>query len=462
MRSGFGAAFAAGLVAAVPLSGCTTPFDIAQDRLRSEHQAGQFAAATKTLEEPETIDAFGDRNRLLWLLDRGGVALAQNDAAATMRSLEDAEKRIDAQRALRPSEQAAQWVLNDTVVPYIAPPFEDIYVNVFKMLMQMEQGRLDGGATVEARRMANKTNLLRDQYLHETQALKEKAGQGYGAAERTGNATRYSTPTGGEFIESPLGTFLTAITFMKTGDRELQRVAGRRLLQAMEAQPKLFPNVNKNAFADLSDLDPSAGNVLMVAMTGCGPYLVAERVGPIAVFSFPVYFELPRMIQRGSAIAAGRIETQDSTGTIREGGTLELVEDLGAVTAENFARQLPLIYQRTMVRYLVKAGATVGASEVAAQTQHDSGTQMLIRSVGGLIGLAVLGATEKADLRSWEFLPAKAFVGLTKLPPGAHRVRVVYLNAASQPVGQSPWRDVTIPDGPVAGQLATVVETTAK
>ena len=450
------------LLAAFGPAGCTTPFDQAQDRLRAEHQAGEFSAAAKTLEDPETIAAFGDRNRLLWLLDRGGVALAQNDANATMRTLEDAERRIDAQRALRPSEQAAQWIFNDTVVPYVAPPFEDVYVNVFKMLMQLEQGRVDGGATVEARRMANKTNLLRDQYLREEKALKEKGAPGYSTAERTGAAQRYATPTGGEFIESPLGTFLTAITFMKTGDRELQRVAGKRLLQAMEAQPKLFPDVKQDAFAGLSDLDPGAGNVLMVALTGLGPYLVAERVGPIAVFSFPVYFELPRMMLRGSAVASGHIEVQDSSGTIRDGGSVQLVEDLGAVAAENFRRQLPLIYQRTMVRYLVKAGATVGASEVVAQTQHDSSTQMLIRSVGGLIGLAVLGATEKADLRSWEFLPAKAFVGLTKLPPGIHRMRVIYLNAAGQPLGESPWREVTIPEGPAAGQLATVVQTTAK
>ncbi|MBX3378977.1 MAG: hypothetical protein KF805_02695 [Phycisphaeraceae bacterium] len=447
---------------ALALAGCASPFDIALGNLRQEHEAGEFASAAKTLESQETIDAFGDRNRLLWLLDRGGVAVAQNDAATTMRTLEDAEKRIDAQRELRPSEQAAQWVLNDTVVPYVAPAFEDIYVNVFKMLMQMEQGRLDGGATVEARRMANKANLLRDQYLREEKALKEKAGQGYAAAERSGAAQRYATPTGGEFIESPLGTYLTAITFMKTGDREMQRVAGRRLLQAMEAQPKLFPDVRKDAFSGLSDLDPGAGNVLMVALTGCGPYLVAQREGPIAIFSFPVYFELPQMKLRGSAVAAGRIEVQDSSGTIRDGGPIELVENLGSVAEENFRRQLPLIYQRTMVRYLVKAGATVATSEVVAQTQNNNGTQWMIRSIGGLIGLAVLGATEKADLRSWEFLPAKAFVGLTRLPPGAHRVRLVYLNAAGQAVGESPWREVTIPEGPAAAQLATVVQTTAK
>ncbi|MBS0186899.1 MAG: hypothetical protein JSS51_02450 [Planctomycetes bacterium] len=448
--------------AACLLAGCASPFDNLQSQLRSEHEAGQFVAAAKTLDEPASKETFGDRNQLLWMLDRGGVGLAINDMPTTIRVLEDAEQRIDAQWALRPSEQAAQWLLNDTVVPYVAPPYEDIYVNVFKLMAQLELGRVDGGATVEARRMANKSNLLRDRYLREEQALKERAGQGYAAAERAGVATRYATPTGGEFIESPLGTYLAAITFMKTGDREFQRVAGKRLLQAMEAQPKLFPDVNRNAFANVGDLDPSAGNVLMVALTGCGPYLEAERVGPMAIFSLPVYFELPRMKQRGSRVVAARIEVQDQSGTVRDGGPLELVENIGSVAEENFRRELPLIYQRTMVRYLVKAGATVGASEVVAQTQQDNNTQWLIRSLGGLIGLAVLGATERADLRYWEFLPAKAFVGLTKLPPGAFRVRTVYLGVGNVPLGTSTWREVSIPPGPAAGQLATVVQTTAQ
>lgn len=444
------------------LAGCASPFDVAQERLRAEHEAGDFASAAKTLDDPETISTFGDRNKLLWQLDRGGVALAENNASKTVQTLEDAEKRIEAQRELSASEQASQWILNDTVVPYVAQPYEDIYVNVFKMLAQLARGNLDGGATVEARRMANKSNLLRDQYLREVKALKDKSGAGYTQAERSGAAQRFATPTGGEFIESPLGTFLSAITFMKVGDREFQRVAGRRLLQAMETQPKLFPDVNPQAFSNLSDLEPSAGNVLLVALTGCGPYLVARREGPIAVFSFPVYFELPEMRLRGSATTAVRIEVQDASGTVRDGGSLQLVENLGSVAAENFRRQFPLIYQRTMARYLVKAGATVGASEVVAQTQNDSSTQWMIRSLGGLIGLAVLGATERADLRSWEFLPAKAFVGLLTLSPGSHRVRLVYLDSASRPIAQSPWREVAIPDGPPATQLTTIVETMSK
>lgn len=445
------------------LVGCTSAFDSHRMDLRAEHDAGNFQRAAALLDEPELQEEYGERNRTLWLLDRGAVALKLNDPDAALRTLEEAEKRIDAQRELKPEESAAQWVLNDTVVPYVAAPYEDAYVNVLKMLARLERGEVDCGATVEARRLANKANLLRDQYLRETKALEQQAGDRYAAAEHAGATKQFATPTGGEFIGSPLGDYLTAIAFMKTGDREFQRVAGRRLVQSIEAVPRVFPGVNKDAFTGLAEMSPDAGNVLVVGLAGRGPYLVPERVGPIAVYSVPVYFELPKMQFRDSAVRGARVEVRDASGAARELARLDLVEDLAAVAEENFERQRPLIYQRTLVRYLVKAAATIGASEAVAQGQDGrDGTRDLVRIVGGLIGLAVLGATERADLRSWEFLPGRAFVGLTKLDPGEHEVRVVYLGQGGRAIDSSAWRRVVVPSGGVAGQLATVVESTVR
>lgn len=386
---------ACALVCLAGLVGCTSAFDAHRQELRADHDAGNYQRAAALLDEPGVRDEYGERNQTLWLLDRGAVALKLGDPETALQSLEEAEKRIDAQRELRPDESAAQWVLNDTVVPYVAAPYEDAYVNVLKMLARLERGEVDGGATVEARRLANKANLLRDQYLRESKALADQAGERYTAAEKTGAAQKFSTPTGGEFIGSPLGDYLTAITFMKTGDREFQRVAGRRLVQSIEAVPQVFPNVKKDAFAGLAEMNPDAGNVLVVGLAGRGPYLVPERVGPIAVYSVPVYFELPKMRFRDSAVRGARVETRSSDGATREAGRLELVEDLAAVAEENFARLRPLIYQRTLVRYLVKAAATIGASEAVAQAQDGrDGTRDLVRILGGLVGLAVLGATE--------------------------------------------------------------------
>lgn len=451
------------MVCLAGLVGCTSAFDAHRQELRADHDAGNYQRAAALLDEPGVRDEYGERNRTLWLLDRGAVALKLGDPETALQSLEEAEKRIDAQRELRPDESAAQWVLNDTVVPYVAAPYEDAYVNVLKMLARLERGEVDGGATVEARRLANKANLLRDQYLRESKALADQAGERYTAAEKTGAAQKFSTPTGGEFIGSPLGDYLTAITFMKTGDREFQRVAGRRLVQSIEAVPQVFPNVQKDAFAGLAEMNPDAGNVLVVGLAGRGPYLVPERVGPIAVYSVPVYFELPKMRFRDSAVRGARVETRSSDGATREAGRLELVEDLAAVAEENFARLRPLIYQRTLVRYLVKAAATIGASEAVAQAQDGrDGTRDLVRILGGLVGLAVLGATERADLRSWEFLPGRAFVGLLRLDPGEHEVRLVYLGEGGGAIETGVWRKVVVPPGDPAGQLATVVESTVR
>lgn len=128
---------------------------------------------------------------------------------------------------------------------------------------------------------------------------------------------------------------------------------------------------------------------------------------------------------------------------------------------ENFFRLRPLIYQH--------AGAV--SREGGGDRRHergdrpaqsgDDGTRDLVRILGGLVGLAVLGATERADLRSWEFLPGRAYVGLVKLEPGEHEVGGLSRQGGGV-VEAGGWRKVVVPPGDLAGQLATIVESTVR
>lgn len=440
------------------MSGCVSAFDQHRGELRAALDAGRPDAAAGMLDDPEVQSLYDERNRTLWLMERGAVALSMGEPTLALERLIDAEKAIEAKRELDSADQLATWMLNDTVAPYLAPPHEEMYLHVLRLLAQLERGNLDGGATVEARRLAGLSNILRDRYLREVAALKSEAGERSQLMERQ-VGPGLATPTGGEFIESALGTYLTAVTFMKTGDREFQRVAGRRLVEAMEAQPNLFAGIPIDRFRGVGELEAGSANVLVVALRGRGPTLVAERVGPIAIYSAPVYFELPRLRTRGGAAGpvTARIESVGAAAEARS-VTLDDIEDLGRVSEANFERTLPLIYQRTLLRYLLKAGATIGASEAVAQGQGSGENRDLIRVVGGLIGLAFLGATERADLRSWEALPATASVALLKLEPGTYRIRVGEgaANAAEGVLGG--WREIEIPASDPAGTLTTVVQ----
>jgi len=130
-----------------------------------------------------------------------------------------------------------------------------------------------------------------------------------------------------------------------------------------------------------------------------------------------------------------------------------------AVSIENHRRQLPLIYARTLLRSQLKAAASFAATRAVHNSGHHGGTQDAIELGMILAGLAFVSLTEKADLRCWVFLPARADVGLLKLPPGEHRLRVEYLSATGGLLYAGPWRTITVPgkEG-TGGGLVTIVE----
>lgn len=421
-------------LAASFLAGCRE-YENTQANLESMYASGRFDQAAAVLDDPKTRDIFGAKNDVLWKLDRGSVALALRDDTKTVEVLNDAEDQIELQRRKSLADTVGQWVINDTAARYIAEPYEDMYVNVVKLLAQLDAGHLQGGATVEARRAAGKADLLRDTYLKYEDAVRKKSDADLPDAPRSVVATNKA----GQFIESPLATFLTAVTFMKSGDHELQRVAGKRLVESIELERGLVGPVREEDFAGLGELNPESVNVLIVALSGRGPTKYAQRVGPIPLGTFPVYFELPYLRTFASEVAGAHLEIDDAP--YDPGQKLKLVEDLSAVATENHKRALPLIYTRTLIRYGVKAGISTALTELGRAHASDS-SQGLVQIGGVLAGLAVLGATEKADLRCWVFLPGQARVGLLKLSPGEHRIRVVYESVTGGAVYASEWRTI--------------------
>lgn len=428
-------------------AGCSRPFASHRDTLAGLYAAGRYDLAAAELDNPENRKLYGSKNQVLWEMDRGAVAQALHDHDTTVKLLEQAERAAEVQRQKSLGDVVGQWAINDTAAKYIASPYEDIYLNVLKLLAQLEAGRIEGGATVEARRLSDKADLLRDTYLKYEEAMERQGG-------RAADGGLVSTNNEGQFIESPLGTYLTAVTFMASGNGEFQRVAGRRLLDSIRLQKGLIGPVREEDFENLGERDSRSANLLVVALSGRGPTKYAQRVGPIPLGTVPVYFELPYLRVNPSEVTAARVEVDGSESLGGEGAVsqpLALVEDMSAVAAENHKRALPAIYNRTLLRYMVKAGISVGLTEMGRR-QADDRNQGAVQLAGVIGGLIVLAATEEADLRSWIFLPGQARVGLLDVPPGPRRVRVVY-ESAHGPVYTTPWKSVEVP----ADGLVTVV-----
>lgn len=432
------------------LGGCADPMRQMGQDLQALHATGRYDAAAALLDQEAAQGTFGEKNRLLYWLDRGAVALAQDDTAKAIEMLEKAEAVMDVQRESTTGDEIARWLVNDTAAAYVGEPYEDIYVNVLKLLAQLERGEIQGGATVEARRMAGKADVLRDRYLRTLEAVNKK-----GTSEVRG----FSTPTlgserfssAGEFVESSLGTYLTAVTFMKSGEPESQSVAARRLATAIESQGRLIGPVRAADFQGLGDVKPSEANAMFVAVSGRGPTKVPQQFGPIPLYTYTIYFELPELRGGSAEVDQARVVFDDGLTPV----TLALVEDMGLVAKANHERQLPLVYARSFLRSSLKAAAVAVGTEAARRgTRKKETAQAAVEIIGILGGLLLVTQTEKADLRCWSFLPARAHVALAKLPPGEHPARIEYLSGGRVVFTTAP-RTIRVGDGP--GDLATMV-----
>lgn len=446
------------------LTGCTTAFDRNRDTLRSMHEQGAYAAAARMLDDPAQKDLYSERNRLLYWLDRGAIALALDDQRTTIELLEKAEAWAEVHREPTTGDELSRWLINDTLAPYYAEPYEDIYINVLKLLAQMERGEISGGATVEARRMAGKADVLRDRYVRAREVIDRRLAQ-----ERGGSARSMTSPPGeiaveanvaGEFLESTLGTFLSAIAFLKDNDPNGHAVASRRLATAVALQRSLqgAEGIDERRFEYVGALAPQDVNLVVVGLSGRAPFKVPERVGPIPLYEWPVYFELPRLVGGSEEVGSVRVVAellQTAGGSEPRVFPLDKVEDMRAVAEENHRRQLPLIYTRTLLRSQIKAAAAFAATQAVKNSadRRDRG----VAQIGMILaGLAFVGLTEKADLRCWTFLPGRADVAAVKLEPGVYRVRTEYLSRNGGVLFVSAPREVTVSGDPLA--LTTITE----
>ncbi|MFG0285572.1 MAG: hypothetical protein ACF8R7_14235 [Phycisphaerales bacterium JB039] len=415
------------------LAGCA--LDRNQETLARYHAEGRYDAAAKLLDDPDVQENYGVRSRTLWLLERGAVALANGDRDKTVEVLNTAEVRIARQRRTA-LDNIGQWTINDRTAPYQAAPHEDMYVNVIKMLAHLEAGVIYNGASVEARRYIDKTQYLRQW----SDAMFKATGDSVPGGEDKRAQLRSDAPA--EFIESPLGTFLAAVTFMREGKAEFQRVAALRLDETIQRQGSLIGAVKPESFEGLAERQPAPGQLLVVALSGRAPTKHAERIPPLLFGDVPIYFEIP--VLSGYSAQVGAADLEFDTG---ERVSLDLIELTGRVAEENYKRMLPAIYTRAFLRAAAKSAAATVATRAVTDSNDD------LRWLMRLAGLGMIVASERADLRTWIMLPARADGALLEIPAGASRARIVYRAPGGATLHTTEWTEVA----PEARDLTTIV-----
>ena len=340
-----------------------------------------------------------ERDRLLYLMEKGLLLREAGELTASNAALEEADQLAEELFTKSLSATCLSFVANDLVLPYTGEDFEVAYINYFKALNYLELGDL-AAARVECRRVDEKLNLLVDAY----------GGQNV-------------------FKESPLLRLLTGLIYEAQGEWNDAFIAYRSSLKAFESyRDKYRVEVPRLLWERLllsarrSGLDdeyrqllvrarsfgveaPADGAVLAVIVNAG---LVSRKVeGAILVpgpEGYPVRLAWPRLVAAGCRLQPPLVRTVDAPAQ-----SLELVEDLGAITEQSLKDK--------QGRTVVKMFARMAAKQVAARQAE--------KEFGPLAGLATqIGAllVERADTRAWSTLPGAVYLAI--VPAGSNEQEV--------------------------------------
>ncbi len=361
---------------------------------------------------------YGDKNSVLYNLDIGLLFHYAGEYDSSTKYLFSAEREIEDLFTKSISIGALSFVLNDNIIPYEGEDFEKVLVNVFLALNYAKKGMSDD-ALVEARKVDLKLREYSRKYDEKNRykedafirylagVLYESGGEindafiSYRKAYETyqvyAKEYRTNTPT---FLLDDLVRTATLLSFSE--EAELYRSLGGKLF--------------------ISGAKP-VGSVILILYSGKGP--IKEEVRPTVMVpdSFGVIhtfqIALPKFVSRNQQNHNYIIKLVSNHDTLSMRS--ELAENITAIADKALDDRLTMIYLKSGGRALLK----FFAAEKMKKELKKGSDNILTNILGSLAVDAAIGATERADLRTWRTLPAEIQIARFNVHPGTYQLHVI-------------------------------------
>lgn len=418
-------------VAAVFLAACAGPSSSYRKGLNARLAAFDYEGARAEIEKVKTSE-YGEKNAVLYYLDRGMVLHDSAKYAASDRDLETAENRMEDLFTKSVSRGAGTILLNDNTAKYAGEVFERALLNAFRALNYVFLGKTDD-ALVEAR----KVTAYLDRF---NEFMQGRSG----------------------YRDSAFAQYLSAMLFEQDGDHDDARISYSAAADAFKAYAADYgmpsPSFTTPPYSELDNM--GLGEIVFLHYNGPAPMKVSrtfqvawneamlavsrtkeddatsERfqnalkagiIGNAITVSYPEYEQPPYLIT-GSRVSAGGAETSS-----------QLMENISAIARQTLAEKNAVIKVRAIARATIKyVLARAAAAEV--EKHAGAGLGLLTRIVASAAG----AATETADTRGWAALPAQIRMARLAVPPGKHDVSVTFTDRNGSAAGSAVFNNVEV------------------
>lgn len=411
-------------------------------QLVEQHLGSHRYADADAVVEKNKSD-YGDRNLLLYYLDRAFLLHLSGRYEESNRFFEKATAQIDRLYTQSLSTHAGAMLTNDNLLPYEGEDFETVLIHLFSALNYAALGQW-GDALVEARQVDARLNRLNDRYTQKN-VYKEDAFARYLAgilyqAQGESNDAFISYRKAYEAFQNYKKNYHTPIP-SRLGLDLIRITNTLHLSEEQEEYKQLFPESVGVASGKPSNQE---GEVVVVTYEGRSPvkedYFIDAPVPDGGGGVYLVRVALPRFVPRPSKI--GSVEV-----TFRQGETVlkqsaEVMEDITAIAKKNLEDRIARISSKAIARATTKYIAARTAKH-QAKKKGGEGAEILTDFLTNVYSLA----TEQSDKRSWQTLPAKIRLTRVSLPPGEWEVRIAYYSDQGRLIEERPIPPLKVEKG---------------
>lgn len=396
------------------LASCASPLS-SQSRINSLIVERDYPQAVSYYNN--NPNAYGRKNVLLYLLDKGYVCHIAKDYSLSVDAFAKAKLKYDQLYTKSVTGILSTWMLNDYTSAYRGEDFERVMMNIFQSLNYTMQGNLED-ALVEARDVNSVLNVINSRY---------KEGQK------------------NVYKEDAFARFLTGILYESTIDMQDANDAYIAYSKAVEIYEKDFANnykvdvpkvlkenvlscakfmgdeeLNKyrakfpdTKFLSLKEKAQKA-EVYLIQYNGFSPIKVEDILpiplpdGYIIQLAFPRYESIPYFLN------ASIFSAKTSDNRIFKAET-QVAQNIGGIAVKNLDNR--------KARVIVKAiaGSTgkyifEKKQEETIQKRYGANTAFGFRMLSSLFNVF----SSRADIRCWQTLPDQIRISRLLLEPGRY------------------------------------------
>jgi hypothetical protein len=362
-----------------------------------------------------------ERDRALFLLNKGMLERMRGNFAASNESLESAKQLMVQLYGVSMSEQTASFVINDATLSYAGEEYEQVLVHLYMALNYLQLKDLQA-ARVEALQVDIKLRevaaKLPDAHYAEDAFARYLTGMIYEELDEWSDALIAYRKSYEAYQRQQPYTGVAIPEFLK---HDLLRLTDRQGLN--NERDRYMREFGIEQWQSVEERRKQ-GEVVFILNNGLSPILRERSItlpdpgsGHLVRIALPSFESRPIPVTR-FVLSAGSARTESA-----------MVDNVDSIARNHLDAKMAAITARAVARQVVKAQMAKRARENANQNGQNpwAGVFAIAVEVGAVV-------TERADTRSWVTLPHDIQFARLMLPPGTYDVQVELVGEYNQPV----------------------------